>query len=94
MFSLKGDRGNFLLLLLFICLFLAQLFFNPLKGKLDTSPYYYREHVVLPGETLWTIAKRYFPNSDPRDGTFAIRRMNGLTPKLQEYQIIKIPVQL
>ena len=94
MFSLKGDRGYFLLFLISFCLIIAQVFFHPLKGKLDTSPYYYRQHIVEPGETLWDIAKKYFPNSDPRDAITVIRRINGVTPKLQEYQIIKIPAQL
>ncbi len=35
-------------------------------------------HTVRPGETLWAIARRYFPETDPRCGVMAIQRVNGL----------------
>ncbi len=35
-------------------------------------------HTVRAGETLWAIARRYFPEADPRCGVMAIQRENGL----------------
>jgi hypothetical protein len=35
--------------------------------------------VVGPGDTLWSIARRYAPASDPFDTIDQIRRLNGIT---------------
>jgi LysM domain len=34
--------------------------------------------VVLPGDTLWSIAERYVPSRDPVTAVEDIRRLNGL----------------
>jgi len=33
---------------------------------------------VEPGDTLWTLALRYYPGMDPRVGVARIRKINGL----------------
>ncbi|MHB8756501.1 MAG: LysM peptidoglycan-binding domain-containing protein [Bacillota bacterium] len=35
--------------------------------------------VVQPGDTLWTLASKFYPRKDPRSGVAALRRENGLT---------------
>lgn len=37
-----------------------------------------RSHVVMPGETLWGIARQVNPNADPRDVIAEIISLNGL----------------
>lgn len=36
--------------------------------------------VVQPGESLWTIAERVAPTTDPRSTILLIRELNGLAP--------------
>jgi nucleoid-associated protein YgaU len=37
-----------------------------------------RRHDVRAGETLWAIAERAYPTSDPRDAVYRIEQANGL----------------
>ena len=39
-----------------------------------------RTHVVAPGDTLWSIARRLEPARDPRDVVFEIAQVNGVEP--------------
>ncbi|HPT83751.1 MAG TPA: LysM peptidoglycan-binding domain-containing protein [Limnochordia bacterium] len=51
-----------------------------LDGALATAgtELVYREVVVQPGDTLWTIAARQMPGEDPRDAVARIRQLNQL----------------
>lgn len=51
------------------------------------------EITVNQGDTLWIIAKQYFPETDPRETVWEIRQLNpSLDPgKLQIGQTIWIP---
>jgi hypothetical protein len=55
------------------------------------------EHVVMPKETLWEIAKNYHPERDPREVIFYVRKINGLEdpqgPMLQVGQRVRVPVE-
>jgi len=55
------------------------------------------EHVVMPKETLWEIAKSYHPERDPREVIFYVRKINGLEgpqgPVLQVGQRVRVPVE-
>ena len=37
-----------------------------------------RNHAVRAGETLWSIALRAYPSSDPRDAVYRIEQANDL----------------
>jgi len=54
-------------------------------------------HRVSAGETLWSIAKSYCLNDDPRMAIYEIRKANNLLgpdgPILQPGQIIYVPVK-
>lgn len=55
------------------------------------------EHVVMPKETLWQIARNYHPERDPREVIFYVRKINGLEdpqgPMLQVGQRVRVPVE-
>lgn len=55
------------------------------------------EHVVMPRETLWDIAKNYHPERNPREVIFYVRKINGLEgprgPMLQVGQRVRVPVE-
>jgi hypothetical protein len=55
------------------------------------------EHVVMPKETLWDIAKNYHPERDPREVIYYVRKINGLEgprgPMLQVGQRVRVPVE-
>lgn len=48
---------------------------------------------IAPGDTLWNLAKKYYPHVDPRKATAAIQKLNGL-PDAVIYpgQTIALPV--
>ena len=37
-------------------------------------------HVVLPGETLWSLADRYAGREDPRNYIYDLEKLNSLGP--------------
>ena len=55
------------------------------SGGLVTVADGYQTVRVMPGDTLWTIAARTFPNADPREAVVAFREANG--DQLQTLQV-------
>ena len=52
----------------------------------------YEQTVVLPGDTLWAVARRLAPEHDPRDVVAQIRELNDLTTtQLQAGQQLLLP---
>lgn len=41
-----------------------------------------RTYVLEPGETLWDVAVRLFPTTDPRETVLRLQRLNGLDSAL------------
>ena len=80
-------RGRLLLVALlavlaFLMLTVGQAalgFFDAEAGSGSSSTDAARTWVVQPGETLWSIAERIEPNSDPRELVARIVSMNDLT---------------
>ncbi len=35
--------------------------------------------IVKPGDTLWSLARTYYPGADPRWAVYRLRELNGLT---------------
>jgi LysM repeat protein len=47
---------------------------------------------VAPGDTLWSIAERVAPNTDPRAEVAALQKRNGLTGvDLVPGEVLRIP---
>lgn len=47
---------------------------------------------VAPGDTLWSIAARRYPNADPRQKVFEIEQLNGLPgPAIDAGQRLRVP---
>lgn len=54
-----------------------------------------RTYVVRPGDTLWSIAERLRPGSDPRPLVDAIARVNGVSAGgLVPGQSLRIPLEV
>jgi len=66
-------------LLAFVMLSLGQ---GAIVSAMTDAPASVASHsiVVRSGETLWQIAIRELPNTDPRDGISRIRTLNGMAP--------------
>jgi LysM domain len=48
---------------------------------------------VTPGDTLWTIASRRYPDADVRQKVFEIEQLNGLSgPTILAGQHLRVPV--
>jgi hypothetical protein len=64
------------------------------QGSTEVQPRVQLEQTtVLPGDTLWGVAKRLAPGQDPRPVVDQIRRLNGLSgAELQAGQQLLLPV--
>ena len=49
------------------------------------------EHVVSPGETLWSIAKHYRPDADPREIVWEIQQASDTTALIRPGQVLLVP---
>lgn len=55
-------------------------------------PVSYQTMTVAPGDTLWTIAARRYPDADVRQKVFEIERLNGMAgPTIDAGQQLKVP---
>ncbi len=53
-----------------------------------------RTHQVLPGDTLWGIATKYYPNHHTGEMVYEIRKLNGLDESATLYpytMVLKLP---
>ena len=56
-----------------------------------TAPVEYETVTVQPGDTLWSLAERRYPNEDVRGRVVEIQRENGLTdPVLHTGQTLRL----
>lgn len=56
------------------------------------GPLSYQTMTVAPGDTLWTIATRRYPDADVRQKVFEIERLNGMAgPAIDAGQQLKVP---
>jgi nucleoid-associated protein YgaU len=61
-------------------------------GVQGTAPTDYQTVTVQPGDTLWTLAERRYPNEDVRGCVEEIERINGLQdPVLRTGQSLRVP---
>ena len=61
------------------------------SGSVTTAPV--EQITVLPGDTLWSIAKSVAPNNDPREVVAQIRSLNDLSrSELQVGQQLLLPI--
>jgi len=60
-------------------------------SELDKPP---KTHQVLPGDTLWGIATKYYPNHHTGEMVYEIRKLNGLEESATLYpytMVLKLP---
>lgn len=60
-------------------------------SELDKPP---KTHQVLPGDTLWGIATKYYPNHHTGEMVYEIRKLNGLDESATLYpytMVLKLP---
>lgn len=60
-------------------------------GVQGTAPVEYETVTIQPGDTLWTVAERRYPNEDVRGRVAEIQRENGLRdPVLRTGQTLRL----
>jgi len=81
----------FIMVLFYLCLlFYVLLSLTAVQSQGGSE--YYTEVTINQGETLWTVAQRYFPNRDPRTIVAQLRAINKLSdPTIYPGQILAIP---
>ena len=80
-----------------IAILVLLLFYSILYANIPASAnseQIFIEHVVLPGETLWSIAKTYHPDADPREIVWGIQKASGITPVIRPGQAIWVPMEV
>ena len=89
----KKDRhlAATLILMCIILIFVIYMQLFDAKQVIIFSDEYIR-HTVNPGETLWSIARHYRPETDPRDVIYEMQEVNGITPLIHPGQTIWVPV--
>lgn len=54
-----------------------------------------KTHVVTSGDTLWRIAREYYPQADPRAVVYAIQALNDVRPeRLRPGDILILPKEV
>lgn len=88
-------RGRLVALAVLVALLFAAFSFGRSGSQAATSPEprpAVVQTTVQPGESLWTVAKRVAPESDPRQTVEQLRRMNDLRGSgLQAGQQLLLP---
>ena len=47
---------------------------------------------VLPGDSLWVIARTYYSDRDPRQVVWEIQQLNDMdSPTIYPYEVLKLP---
>ena len=91
-------RGVGVVLLLIAALLLAGARLNAEPVQADTGPtvpVVTMRVTVEQGDSLWAIARRIAPRTDPREAVVAIRELNGLASNLiQPGQVLLVPSSL
>jgi LysM repeat protein len=60
----------------------------------DGGPVRYDTVTVAPGDTLWAIATRHYPDADAREKVGEIEQANGLSgPIIEPGQRLKLPTR-
>jgi LysM repeat protein len=91
--SLKRFSQNFLLLLL-ICSIALILVTTAVKATFDTNPPQTVLIKVMRGDTLWSIARKLKPHTDPRLVIQKLKDHNQLvTSELKIGQCLEFPVK-
>ncbi|MHB8340102.1 MAG: LysM peptidoglycan-binding domain-containing protein [Mycobacteriales bacterium] len=72
-------RGRVLVVLVAAALLFAAFSIGRVSGRAATPPLPPVRTVVAPGQTLWQIAERLAPSSDPRVTVERIRAINHLS---------------
>lgn len=84
----KGITNLALLLFLFFFIFMA-FYYSAAKSQ---GQAWAREIMVERGDTLWQIALRYYPHTDPRKPVAAIKDLNNLkTSMIYTGQKLRLP---
>ena len=73
--------------------FISAVFWVALQPKPE---YEMVEVVIRPGDTLWSLARQYAPDMDPREAVYIIRNANdGLDPgRLQPGDVVLVPSEV
>jgi len=74
---------------LLVCILVSGVVFAASSGK-DVS---YAPVEVVSGDSLWNLAKKYYPDCNPRDGVYKIMEANNMIDStIYEGDILMLPI--
>lgn len=85
----NGYKKFCMFFILIISLTIAVLAIMNRTGR-ATVIHSYETYTVQPGDTIWSIAKRY-TKGDPRKLIYKIQKLNKIGPVIYQRQQLKIP---
>lgn len=90
----RTNRAVTLAVILALIVILLVLLMQPSGASLAGSGQapVYVEHVVAPGEILWSIALYYRPDADPWKIVWLIQEASGCTALIRPGQVLRVPV--
>lgn len=91
----KAKRLRTFRTLVFLCLVSTVLLIITVCAKNinDKQPVVYETIVIEQGDTLWDLAKEYYPDKEIRSAIYEIRKVNDLkNSTIYEGQLIKVPM--
>lgn len=92
----KAKRKRSFRALVFLCFLSTVLLIITVCAKniQEKQPVEYETIVIEQGDTLWDIAREYYPDKEVRSAIYEIKKVNGIeSSTIYEGQIIKVPKQ-
>lgn len=91
---MKKYRSFICLILILVLVDLLLIGWNQKKNRVAAVPMTVEAYTVVPGDTLWRIAKGIVgKDKDPRQLIYSIEKINGIGPDIKAGQTIKIPME-
>ncbi len=87
----KDKRLAAILALAYIVLIFVMYMHSPKQAAYSASRY--ARYTVQGGDTLWSIAKTYRPDADPREIVWEIQQASDATALIRPGQVLLVPVK-
>lgn len=86
------NNGFVALFIIAITLVISMFVISTISANTEDKAMQFEEVVVQSNDTLWSLARRYRPDEDPRRVVWYIKKLNECGTQIHPGQTLKIPV--